>query len=129
METKYIGIGDNDWGLIVCYDYDMRDWDDMWAIMRSFGLSSRKAEEAIRVLSHPNNGMSISNYDIRMSVIFISNATSEDEWWNSIQHELNHVAVAIIDYFGEPYWGEPASYLSGHLLQRVIKEVGYPCYK
>lgn len=127
METKYIGIGDNDWGVIVCYDYDMRDWDDMWAIMRSFGLSSRKAEEAIRVLSHPNNGMAISNYDIRMSVVFISDATSSGEFYSTAIHEFIHVSDAILDYYGESWHGEPSAYLVGFLTKKFVELVGEPC--
>ena len=128
MKTEYFNIGRNDWGMLLCYDYNISDYDDMWAIMRSFGLNNKKANEALRVLSGLNTGMTISNEDIRMSVVFISETTSESEWWNTCEHELSHVATAIIDYYGEPYDGEPAAHLAGHLLQRVIERISYPCY-
>lgn len=128
MKTKYFNIGSNDWGMLLCYDYNLSDYDDMWAIMRSFGLSNKKANEALRVLTGLNTGMTISNADIRMSAVFISDTTTESEWWNTCEHELAHVAAAIIDYYGEPYDGEPAAYLAGHLLQRVIERISYPCY-
>lgn len=127
METKYFNVGDNDWGIILIFDYSMLDWDDMWAIMRSFGMSSKEADNAIRILSSVNTGMTISNMDLRMSVVFVSKATSTSEWWNTVQHELTHVASAIIDYYGEDWFGEPAAYLSGHLLKRVIEDVAEPC--
>ena len=127
METKYIDV-DGHWGVIVCYDYDFRDYDDIWAICRSFGLSNRKTDEAIKVLSSPNSGMTISNYDIRMSVVFISDTTNDSEWWSTCVHELKHVTDAIIDYYGEDEIGEPAAYLDGFLMKRVVEEIASPCY-
>lgn len=127
MTTKYIDVGNNKWGILLCYDYYFLDYDDMWATMRAFGMSDKSAKEALRVLSHPNSGMTVSNADIRMSAIFISDSTSESEWWNTLSHELTHVGTAIIDYYGEPYDGEPAAYLQGFLMKKVVQKVGSPC--
>lgn len=128
MKTKYIDIGDGRWGLIICYDFGLSDYDDMWAIMRSFNMSNKGANEALIILNEPNTGMAVSNYDIRMSVIFISEATSASEWWNTVNHELLHVGTAIIDYYNEDFEGEPAAYLQGYLMKKVVEEIGYPCY-
>lgn len=128
MKTKYIDIGDGRWGLIICYDFGLFDYDDMWAIMRSFNMSNKGANEALIILNEPNTGMAVSNYDIRMSVIFISEATSASEWWSTVNHELLHVGTAIIDYYNEDFEGEPAAYLQGYLMKKVVEEIGYPCY-
>ena len=42
MENKYIDVG-NKWGVVVNYGYDLMDYDEMCAIMRSFGLTSKNA--------------------------------------------------------------------------------------
>ncbi len=128
METQYLEVGDNKWGVLVCYDYTMLDWDDMWAIMRSFGVSNAKANEAIGVLGGLNTGMAISNDDIRMSVVFVSDATSASEWWSTLSHELYHVSAAIIDYYGESYEREPAAYLYGELIRMAVQNISEPCY-
>ena len=127
MVKKYLEVGMDNWGVLVCYDYDQMDFDDIWAICRSFNLSKKKIDEALHVLKEPNTGMTISNADIRMSVIFVSNATSEDEWWSTLSHELWHVATSIIDYYDEPYNDEPAAYLYGELMRLSINEIGEPC--
>ena len=127
MNTKYVDIDNGKWGVIICYDYDFMDADDIWAICRSFGLSDAKANEAVRVLNDMNTGMTISNADIRMSVVFISDATSRDEWLNTLAHELKHVNDAIIDYYGVRWDGEPAAYLTGYLFQKVVNKLGYVC--
>ena len=127
METKYFEVGDNAWGFILCYDFDYSDSDDIWAICRSFGLSDDKANEAVEVLADMNTGMTVSNCDIRMSVVFIGEATDESQWWSTVAHELWHVATAIIDYYGEDYWKEPAAYLYGELMRMVVSRIAEPC--
>lgn len=127
MVTEYFEIGDNKWGVILCYDYDARDYEDMWAIMRSFGVSNMKAEEALDVLAHRNTGMTVSNMDIRMSVVFISDATGEHEWWDTLAHELYHVNNAVIDYYGVGWDGEPPAYLQGYLFHKIMDRIGFNC--
>lgn len=128
MITTYIDVGDGKWGVLLCYNYYYVDKKDMWAIMRSLGLSNKKSNDALDVLSHPNSGMTVSNYDIRMSAVFISDTTSESEWWSTVNHELLHVGSAIIDYYGEEFDGEPAAYLQGYLMKMVVEKIGSPCY-
>lgn len=127
MVTEYFEIGDNKWGVILCCDYDERDYADMWAIMRSFGVSDAEADHALDVLSHRNTGLTISNFDIRMSVVFISDADSETEWWNTVAHELYHVNDAVTDYYGAGVDGETPAYLQGYLFHKIIERIGLPC--
>lgn len=101
----------------------MSSWDNMWAVMRSFGMSRRKADEAIRVLSTFNSGMTVSNDDLRMSAMFISDATSKSQWFNTLAHETAHVANAITSYYNRPCSGEDFAYLSGFIFQRIIEEI------
>lgn len=125
METKYIDV-DGRWGVIVCYNYDEEDKQDMWSIMRSFNMTSQSANRAINILSNYNTGMAVSNDDIRMSAIFISKATSPSEWWSSCLHELRHVAQAILEYYGAD-WGEDDAYLTGYLTKCAVELIGEPC--
>lgn len=128
MKTTYIDIGDGRWGIIVNYDYNMHDWDDIWAICRSFGMPDKKARDAIRILSERNSGMCVSNDDIRMSAIFVSRATSSSEWWNTMLHEIRHAADAIIEYYGVEWDGEDAAYLTGYITKCVVEKIAEPCY-
>lgn len=127
MVTKYIDI-DGKWGVLVNYDFDMRDWDDIAAVLYAFGMSQRSINKSIQILSAPNTGMAISNDDLRMTSIYISHATSNSEFWSTINHELLHAEQAILDYYGESWDGEPPAYLAGYLLRRVVEEVAEPCY-
>lgn len=126
IETKYIDV-DGRWGIIVNYGYDITDYDDLWAIMRSFGMSDRNAGRALKILSNYNTGMAVSNADIRMSAIFVSKATSPSEFWSTLIHEIKHVADAIIEYYGVDWNGEDAAYLTGYITKCAVEEIGEPC--
>lgn len=126
MVTKYLKVGRNDWGVLVNYDFDMTDWDEMSATMHSFGMAKRDIDKAIWVLSAPNTGMAISNNDLRMTAIYIGHATSPSEWWSTCLHEIRHAAQAIIEYYGAD-WGEDDAYLTGFLTKQVVEKIAEPC--
>ena len=126
MVTKYLEVGNNDWGVLVNYDFDILDHDDIWAICKSFGMSDKSINKALRILSSYNTGMAVSSDDLRMSAIFISKATSPSEWWSSCLHELRHAAQAIIEYYGAD-WGEDDAYLTGFLTKQVVEKIAEPC--
>ena len=127
MENKYIDVGKK-WGVVVNYGYNLMDYDEMWAIMRSFGLTSKNANKALKILSNYNTGMAITNDDIKMSTIFISKASTTSEWWNTAIHELKHVADAIISYYDVEWDSEDAAYLTGYMTKKLVESVCEPCY-
>jgi hypothetical protein len=127
MRKEYINVADK-WGIVVCFDYNVVfDNDELWSIMRSFGMSQDDADEALRVLSHPNTGLCISNDGINMSVIFISKSTSPSEFYSTAIHECIHVADSILDWYGESWHGEPSAYLVGFMTKEIVEMIGEPC--
>lgn len=130
MVTKYLDVPNQKWGVVVVFDYDVDyEYRDLRAIMMSFGLLDEyRIEKSMNILSEPNTGMTISNIELCMSVVFISKATDTSEWWDTSLHELYHVSNAIIDYYGVPYESEDAAYLMGYLTKEFIEQVGEPCY-
>lgn len=127
MQTAYIDV-DNRWGVIICYDFDDSDEEDMRAIMRSFGMKEKSVRRAMHILASYNTGMCVSRDDIRMSCIFIGAATSEDQFWDTLAHELlDHCQRAIIDYYGVDYVGEESAWLTGFLMRKAVQQIGSPC--
>lgn len=41
MVTSYIDI-DGKWGVLISYDFDMLDWDDISAVLKTFGLTKER---------------------------------------------------------------------------------------
>ena len=129
MKQVYLKFPNNEWGVVCVFDFDTESEHDVLVEqMRSFGLSLRSAEKALRILSNYNTGMAVSNETLRMSVIYISDTTSVEQFWDSCAHELAHVVTAIIDAYNVDYRSEDAAYLAGFLMRQLVREIGEPCY-
>lgn len=127
MVTKYLEVGNNNWGILLTFDFDYLDYDDIASVLYSFGMTEKSIRKAMNILSVPNTGMAVSNPDLRMTAIYIGRATSPSQFWNTLNHELYHATAAIIDYYDERYDEEPAAYLHGELMRLVVTEIGEPC--
>lgn len=128
MKQAYLKFPNNEWAVVVIYDFDTAfEHKVLVEQMRSFGLSIRNAEKALRILSNYNTGMAVSNETLKMSAIYISDATTPSHFWDSCAHELAHVVTAIIDAYHVPYYSEDAAYLSGFLMRQLVEEIGEPC--
>lgn len=128
MEQVYLPVGDDDWGIIVNYDYDERDFHRLSAIMDSFGMSRKSIDKALNILSNYNTGMAVSRDDLKMTAIFISKCSDPSQFWSTLNHELYHANVAIIDYYGKTYDEEEAAYTQGELMRQAVMKIGLPCY-
>lgn len=128
MQTKYIDIKGK-WGVILCYDFYKEDEDEMRQSMRAFGMKERNIDKAIKILFRQNNGMCVNRADIRMSLVFIGNATGGDQWWDTVAHEtLDHVKTAICIYYDVPFGSEDSAWLTGYLMRKTVQLIGEPCY-
>lgn len=127
MKTRYIDI-DEYWGVLFCYDFDFRDCDEIAAIMDSFDVGEREIRKAINILMGTNSGMAISRNDISMSVIFVSEATSIEQFLDTCAHEIDHVQSSILDYYDVEQGGERGAWLQGYLMRKITEilcEDGY----
>ncbi len=127
MKTKYIS-GKDKWGIVLCYDLKRLDEYKMRQMMMSFGMRGSKLDEAIDVLLfHENTGMCISRDGIKMSLIFIGNATSEDQYWDTVVHELTHATIAICDHYDIWYTTEDFAWTLGYLTRKAVQLTAPPC--
>ena len=128
MKSEYIDVKGK-WGIVVCYDLMRKDVREMRALMEALGLKDDEADEALRMLLYKKNtGMCITNMDLKMSLVFVSEADSEDQWWDTMAHEvLDHAKVAILDYYHVPLRGEDSAWLTGYLMRKVVQLIAPPC--
>lgn len=128
MIADYIDIKGY-WGIILCHDLRRLDEYEMRQAMIAFGMRGDKIDEAIDVLLfNKNTGMCVSRDDIRMSLVFIGNATGGDQWWDTTAHEvLYHAMVAICDYYDVPYGSEEGAWLTGYMMRKAVQLLGEPC--
>lgn len=128
MKQTYLKFPQNEWGVVVVFDFDVKlNYDIMYEQLRSFGMKPYNIKKALNILSAYNTGMHISSDKLRMSAVYISNSTEPSEWWDTASHELAHTVVSIIDHYNVPYWSEDAAYLSGFLMKQLVEQVAEPC--
>ena len=120
MKKHYIDI-DGYWGVIFIYDYDMLDMDEISAILDSFGLSERKIREAMPVLYGANGGITVSRSDITMSVVIVSKATSMEQFFDTVVHEIDHVQNAVDMFYGVKQGSEDSAWLQGYIMRGITK--------
>ena len=128
MKSEYIDVKDK-WGIVVCYDLMRRDVQEMRALMEAVGMDSEEIDAYLRLLLyHKNKGVCITNMDLKMSLVFIGEAESEDQWWDTLAHEvLDHAKVAILDYYNVSLRSEDSAWLTGFLMRKVVQLIAPPC--
>lgn len=147
MKSEYIDVKGK-WGIVVCYDLMRKDVREMRALMEAVGMDDDSTDKYMRVsvyprgenvevgidealrmlLYHKNTGMCITNMDLNMSLVFIGEADSEDQWWDTLAHEvLDHAKVAILDYYHVPLRSEGSAWLTGYLMRKVVQLIAPPC--
>lgn len=127
MKAEYIDVRGH-WGVVFCHDIHRLDEYKMRAMMMSFGMRGGELDRAIDVLLHEkNSGLCISNDGIEMSLVFIGRATSEEQHWDTVVHELFHVACAICDHYDIDHDGEDFAWTIGFLTREVVDKTAPPC--
>lgn len=128
MEQIYLKFPQNEWGIVVVLDFDVEsDYDVLYEQIRSFGVKPKNIDRALAILSNYNTGMCVSNNTLKMSAVYISKATSPEQFWDTVAHEFAHCVTAIIDTYDVPYYSEDAAYLSGFIMRQFVSKVGEPC--
>lgn len=126
MVTKFIEIPEEKWGCLLVWDFDLLDYDEIWSICKSFGMSDRNIKRSLQILSTYNSGMTVSNDDLRMSAMFVGKSSSMSQFWNTIAHECSHLVDSISSYYDVECNTEDRAYLQGFIFQRIVEEIGVP---
>lgn len=119
MTKHYIDIVKK-WAVILAYDVEVTDLDELASWLDALGCSRKDREKAIRISLGVNSGFTYSNSDLRMSLVVVSDATDESQWWDTLVHEVDHVQSAICDYYDVPLGSEAAAWTQGYIMRKMI---------
>ena len=72
-------------------------------------------------LGEPNAGFTHTNYGKRLSIVGIGQATSKEQFINTIVHEAKHVQTHICNYYNVSEDGEQAAYLIGFIVMKMFE--------
>lgn len=116
MIQQGFSLGERDWYIMCAYDIQTRrDLKEVRRTLLAAGCAEYKVDEAITVLSMWNKGYTYTNYTDHLTIVCISKATSGEQMYDSIQHELKHVVEHLSEYYGVDPKGEVAAYLQGEV--------------
>ena len=119
MRKHYLDI-ERKWAVIFAYRINASALDEISSWLEALGCGDEQIAEACHVIMQPNTGFTFSNQDLKMCV---GNATSDEQWWDTLVHEIKHVQSHICSYYGVPEKSEEASYLIGYIMRLAIRSL------
>lgn len=112
-----------DWHVRVYYAVTTYYADEIIDELMSIGCKGddlRKAKDSLWA-GKLDTGLTYSNLERHETVMVIAKASEGAEYWNSIDHERNHLLQHIsVVYHIDPY-GEEISYISGEFIRSVYR--------
>lgn len=113
-------IGNRDWWVMAYYD--VRTPEDLRKIegtLMASGCPDRSIAEAISNLKGWNRGYTFSNYRAHTSIMVMGKATSPEQMFDSIVHEMKHLAEHIGEFYGVDSTSELSAYLQGEVGRKM----------
>lgn len=117
-------IGDRDWYVMVYYNINTdEDLDEITEALIASGQKAAYAQRVVNELMWPNTGYTLTKFGDHFTLICISQATSLDELYNTISHEVRHAADHIGSYYHISARGEESAYLQGEISRNMYEAV------
>ena len=114
-------IGERDWWLMAYLDIQEVNLGEIHEVLTASGC--RNAGEACDVLAEENAGFTFSNLMEHVSVMAVSKATSPEEMFDTVVHELMHVSQHIAECYGLDPKEEMTAYLQGEVGRQLFPAV------
>lgn len=114
--------------LVHAYFHKTRyDVDEIMERLWDLQCNSEIAQKAFNNLISDslNMGLCYSNYNTKESVLVVGKASSADEFFNSIVHELSHLQGHICDVIGLDPKGEEIAYYMGDLSRDIYPNISH----
>lgn len=121
MDRTYLDIA-RKWGVVLAWDIDRDDLDELASWLDALSCPKKDIADALRVIMRKDTGFTFSNPDLRMSLVCIGYATSDEQWLDTLIHELDHVQATVCRYYDVALDSEDAAYLIGYMARLVRKQ-------
>lgn len=121
MIIQDIYIKRADWHVRVYHAVDAMYADKICDDLFSIGCRGddlRKASESLGS-GCVNQGLTYSNLQTRKTIMVIGLTSNAGEYWNTIDHERNHLLQHIAQASNMDIYGEDISYISGEFIRDV----------
>lgn len=120
MYKHYLDIAGK-WAFVFAYRIGEDDLAEIGEWLEALGAKPYEIVRAQGLLLGLNKGLTFSNSGLRMSVVCIGDATSKEQWWDTLSHEIDHLQHAVMEYYGVKPGTEDAAWLQGYIMRLVVK--------
>lgn len=120
MKKHYIDIAGK-WAFVFAYDIGWRDLDEVGDWLEALGEPRWKIREAQDLLMKWNKGFTKTKSRLKMSLMCVGKATDESQWWDTLDHEIDHLQDDILNYYGVESGTEDAAWLQGYIMRKIIQ--------
>lgn len=110
-----------DWHVRVYHAVDAFWADEITDDLITIGCKGENLKKAKKNLwsGLPDNGITFTNPEIRRTLMVIGFTSNGAEYWNTINHELQHMLDHIGSALGLSQHGETIAYVSGEFMREV----------
>lgn len=119
MGIQYITLGKDGWYMLIYYNVDSSDKDELIKALKWMNCPKKDIEAAIKVLRRKNTGFTFTNSDYKTSIVCVSKTTSVSQFVSTVVHEAKHVQSHICSYYDVDEGSEEAAYLIGYIAKRM----------
>lgn len=123
MVKQGFHIGERDWYLMPFYNVGEDNLAEVYETLLASGCPDFKAQQACMNLSKRNSGYTFTNFNDHLSLMFVSKATSPEQLFDSIIHEVKHLVEHISSYYGLDPKEELSAYLQGEVGRNMFPAV------
>lgn len=123
MIRQGFSIGDRDWWVMVYYDIKPKDLEAVADDLTASGADAETTAEFVSVMANENCGFTFTNTAAHATVICIGHASSYEEMFTTITHEIKHATEHIGSYYGVDPYSEESAYLQGEISKNMYKAV------
>lgn len=122
MITQFFDIPSYDWDICIFYDTDVKDADIVLLMLKNIGCKGSSLRRASRNLKKGlvNTGLTYTNEEERTTVSVIGHTSSAKEFWNTFDHEKDHIAEHLAGALGISFFGEELRYLKGKIAEKTF---------
>jgi len=120
MFKHYLDIAGK-WAFVFAYRIEEDNLGEVGEWLKALGAKPYEIVRAQGLLLKRNKGFTFSNSGLRMSVMCIGGATSKEQWWDTVSHEIDHLQHAVMEYYGVKPGTEDAAWLQGYIMRLVVK--------
>lgn len=127
MITQSLQLPRYSWRLSILYNVTVNDLDIVLPMLWEKGCSNEGIKDVAIAIVNPNSGFTLTQG--RYSIMGIGWTNSQEEFVNTLVHEINHLQDDICNYYNLPTFGELASTIAGDiamiLYQNLTKYLAY----